>query len=164
MAVAGAQLLHDLTASSVIGLVEVLRHYRYFQALFGATLDWIKRHRPGAVCFVDYPGFNLRLARTLHERGLSIKGGGAIRAGKGDCHGGGGGGCGGRRLCENGGVRRGGVDRPGKTRGAQVSVPRRVHRSDLEGVRSVREPYVGLGRRANRKASAIQFALEGGRS
>src|SRR3972149_3783514 len=80
LAGAGAQLLHDLTASSVVGLVEVLRHYRYFRTLFGATLDWIGRHRPGAVCFVDYPGFNLRLVRALHERGLSKKGGGAIRA------------------------------------------------------------------------------------
>ncbi len=80
LAAAGAQLLHDLTAASVVGLVEVLRHYAYFQALFAATLRWIETHRPRAVCFIDYPGFNLRLAAALRERGLSVKGGGTIQA------------------------------------------------------------------------------------
>ena len=79
LSAAGAQLLHDLTASSVVGLVEVLKNYSYFKGLFDATLRWIETHRPRAVCFIDYPGFNLRLARELHERGLSCKGGGDIR-------------------------------------------------------------------------------------
>src|SRR5690606_34198549 len=79
LSAAGAQLLHDLTASSVVGLVEVLKNYSYFKGLLDATLRWIETHRPRAVCFIDYPGFNLRLARELHERGLSCKGGGDIR-------------------------------------------------------------------------------------
>lgn len=76
---AGAQLLHDLTASSVVGLVEVLRNYSFFKALFAATLAWIAAHRPRAVLFVDYPGFNLRLASALRERGISVKGGGSVK-------------------------------------------------------------------------------------
>lgn len=79
LAEAGAQLLHDLTASSVVGLVEVLKNYSFFKALFNDTVRWIAEHRPRAVCLVDYPGFNLRLAAALHERRLSMKGGGAIR-------------------------------------------------------------------------------------
>ncbi|MBL9201004.1 MAG: lipid-A-disaccharide synthase [Opitutaceae bacterium] len=79
LAAAGAQLLHDLTASSVVGLVEVLKNYSFFRALFEETLRWIAEHRPRAVCFVDYPGLNLRLAAALRERGLSVKGGGKIR-------------------------------------------------------------------------------------
>jgi lipid-A-disaccharide synthase len=80
LAAAGAQLLHDLTATSVVGFVEVLKHYSFFRALFDATLGWIERHQPRAVCFVDYPGFNLRLAAKLRQRGLSVKGGGKIKA------------------------------------------------------------------------------------
>ncbi|HRJ48163.1 MAG TPA: lipid-A-disaccharide synthase, partial [Opitutaceae bacterium] len=76
---AGAQLLHNLTASSVVGFVEVLKNYSFFKALFEETLRWIGEHRPRAVCFVDYPGFNLRLAAALRERGLSVKGGGAVQ-------------------------------------------------------------------------------------
>jgi len=79
LAAAGAQLLHDLTASSVVGFVEVLKHFPFFRALFGETLRWIAEHRPRAVCFIDYPGFNLRLAAALCERGLSAKGGGKIK-------------------------------------------------------------------------------------
>lgn len=79
LSAAGAQLLFDLTASSVVGLVEVLRNYPFFKALFAETLRWIGEHRPKAICFVDYPGLNLRLAAALRERGLSVKGGGAIK-------------------------------------------------------------------------------------
>jgi len=79
LAAAGAQVLHDLTSSSVVGLVEVLKNYSFFRALFAETLRWIAEHRPRAVCFVDYPGLNLRLAAALRERGLSVKGGGKIQ-------------------------------------------------------------------------------------
>jgi lipid-A-disaccharide synthase len=79
LAEAGAQVLHDMTASSVVGLVEVLKNYPFFKALFEETLRWIAEHRPRAICFVDYPGFNLRLAKALRERGLSVKGGGTIK-------------------------------------------------------------------------------------
>ncbi|MCB1104415.1 MAG: lipid-A-disaccharide synthase [Cephaloticoccus sp.] len=79
LAVAGAQVLHDLTASSVVGFVEVLKSYSFFKALFEETLRWIAEHRPRAVCFVDYPGLNLRLAAALRERGISVKGGGEVK-------------------------------------------------------------------------------------
>ncbi|MFQ3224168.1 MAG: lipid-A-disaccharide synthase [Lentimonas sp.] len=74
----GAQLLYDLTAVSIVGFVEVVRHYGFFKALFDRTLAWIERYRPKHICFVDYPGFNLRIAEQLLERGLSKKGGGEI--------------------------------------------------------------------------------------
>jgi lipid-A-disaccharide synthase len=60
-------------------VVEVLKNYSFFRALFEEVLHWIGEHRPRAVCFVDYPGLNLRLAAALRERGLSVKGGGAIK-------------------------------------------------------------------------------------
>jgi lipid-A-disaccharide synthase len=79
LAAGGAQLLHDLTATSVVGFVEVLKHYPFFKALFNATLRWVEQYQPRAICFVDYPGFNLRLAAQLRERGLSVKGGGKVK-------------------------------------------------------------------------------------
>ena len=78
LAAAGAQLLFDLTASSVVGLAEVLKNLAFFRELFDATLRWIAAYAPRAICFVDYPGFNLRLAEALRLRGLSVKGGGRI--------------------------------------------------------------------------------------
>ncbi|MCX6937641.1 MAG: lipid-A-disaccharide synthase [Verrucomicrobia bacterium] len=79
LAASGAQLLHDLTASSVVGLVEVLKNYPFFKTLFYEILRWIEEHRPRAVCFVDYPGLNLRLAAALNERGLAAKAGGPVK-------------------------------------------------------------------------------------
>lgn len=75
---AGAQLLHDLTRDSVVGLVEVLRHYGTFKRLFEALLAWVETHRPKVVVLVDYPGFNLRFAEALKKRGISRKGGGDV--------------------------------------------------------------------------------------
>lgn len=75
----GAQLLFDLTTSSVVGLVEVIRHFAFFKRVFGETLRWIRQHRPRVVCLVDYPGFNLRLAKALADEGISQKGGGETR-------------------------------------------------------------------------------------
>jgi lipid-A-disaccharide synthase len=79
LAAAGAQVLHDLIASSVVGFVEVLKNYSFFKALFDATARWVGEHRPRAVCFVDYPGFNLRLAAKLNASGLAAQAGGAVK-------------------------------------------------------------------------------------
>lgn len=74
----GAQLLFDLTQHSVVGFVEVLSRFGLYKKIFDATINWIEKHRPRHVCLVDYPGFNLRLARKLKKRRLSRKGGGGI--------------------------------------------------------------------------------------
>jgi lipid-A-disaccharide synthase len=79
LAAAGAQLLHDLTASSVVGLFEVLKNYSFFRALLDETVRWIAEHRPRVVCLIDYPGFNLRLAAALRARGISQRGGAGTR-------------------------------------------------------------------------------------
>lgn len=75
---AGAQLLYDLTAMSVVGLVEVLRHYSLFSELFKCVVDWVREHQPRGIMLVDYPGFNLRLAAALKKAGISRKGGGNV--------------------------------------------------------------------------------------
>jgi lipid-A-disaccharide synthase len=79
LAAAGAQLLHDRTAVSVVGLSEVLWNAAYFRAVIEETVRWIAAHRPSAVCFVDNSGVNLRIARALRLRGISAKGGGTVR-------------------------------------------------------------------------------------
>ncbi len=79
LAAAGAQLLHDRTTLSVVGLGEVLRNLGHFRAIIGETVRWIERHRPRAVCFVDNSGVNLRIAEELRLRGVSAKGGGTVR-------------------------------------------------------------------------------------
>lgn len=73
---AGAQLLFDLTHLSVVGFVEVFKHYKYFKQLFERVINWVEKYGPRAVLFVDYPGFNLRMAKALFEKGIATKAGG----------------------------------------------------------------------------------------
>lgn len=79
LAAAGAQLLRDLTANSTMGFA-VLGQISYYRALIADVVEWVGRHRPRAVCFVDSSGLNLRIARGLCERGFSVKGGGPTKA------------------------------------------------------------------------------------
>jgi lipid-A-disaccharide synthase len=76
---AGAHLLLDITKWSVVGLVEVLKYYRQFKELMDWIVRWIEVYRPRIVCLVDFPGFNLRLAKKLFEKKLSCKGGGSVK-------------------------------------------------------------------------------------
>ncbi|MGY8696298.1 MAG: lipid-A-disaccharide synthase, partial [Verrucomicrobiia bacterium] len=41
-------------------------------------IAWILEHKPKAICFVDYPGLNLRLAKALDEHKVTRKSGGSI--------------------------------------------------------------------------------------
>ena len=74
----GAELVFNMVDHSVMGLVDVIKNYSFLKGLFDNTLNWIKKYQPKQICFVDYPGFNLRLAKALKEMGLSQKGGGTI--------------------------------------------------------------------------------------
>jgi len=76
---AGAQLLRDMTAKSVIGYIDTLKNFSHFRKLFGEILRWIGEYQPRAVCFVDSSGLNLRIAKQMFDRGLSVKAGGKIR-------------------------------------------------------------------------------------
>ncbi len=66
-AVAGPQIL-DWTREAVVGLWDVLLKYPYFRKQFYRMYREIQRLQPDAVVFVDYPGFNLRLARYLRRK------------------------------------------------------------------------------------------------
>ena len=66
--VAGAQFKNWISDAAVLGLWEVLRKYGYFREQFRQTLNEIQESKPDAVVLIDYPGFNLRLARALRRQ------------------------------------------------------------------------------------------------
>ncbi|MCK9588299.1 MAG: lipid-A-disaccharide synthase [Terrimicrobiaceae bacterium] len=72
-ALAGQPFDNWIAQSAVLGLWDVLRHYGYFQAKFRRMLADIKATKPAAVVLVDYPGFNLRLAKALRKSGYGGK-------------------------------------------------------------------------------------------
>jgi lipid-A-disaccharide synthase len=68
----GAHLIAHVRDVAVVGLFEVLRHLRRLRALFRALLEETDRARPALAVLVDYPDFNLRLARKLKERKVPV--------------------------------------------------------------------------------------------
>ena len=74
----GVELLFNLVDHAVVGIFEVLKNYSFFRELFDLTVEWIRKNKPKTILLVDYPGFNLRIAKALKKAGLSRKGGGEI--------------------------------------------------------------------------------------
>lgn len=71
--VAGAHFRNWIGDAAVLGLWEVLRKYGYFREQFRQTLSEIQESKPDAVVLIDYPGFNLRLARALRTQSQTQK-------------------------------------------------------------------------------------------
>lgn len=70
---AGVDLTNWSDAAAVVGLWEVIKHYRFFREQFAITLREIAERAPAAVVLIDFPGFNLRLARALRARATKSK-------------------------------------------------------------------------------------------
>jgi lipid-A-disaccharide synthase len=68
----GARLVADVGELAVVGLVEVVRHLPRLGRVFRRVLAEVDRERPALAVLVDYAGFNLRLARELHARGIPV--------------------------------------------------------------------------------------------
>src|SRR3989338_1810549 len=69
---AGVELYEDLTKFAVVGFVEVIKHFSEFRRVFHLVLEKVRAAKPDAVILVDYPGFNLRLAKELKKLGIKV--------------------------------------------------------------------------------------------
>lgn len=69
----GGALDNWIAEAGVLGLWDVLRHYGYFRRKFAALLDELAANPPEAVILVDYPGFNLRLAKAIRRRRIPTR-------------------------------------------------------------------------------------------
>lgn len=72
MQAAGVEIYEDMMKYAVVGFVEVLKHLRDFQRLFDLVIDKARTGEIDAVILVDYPGFNLRLARSLKDLNVKV--------------------------------------------------------------------------------------------
>ncbi len=69
----GGEHFTDWADEAVVGLWDVLKKYGYFKAQFDRMLADIARVQPDALVLIDYPGFNLRLAKEAHRRFPGLK-------------------------------------------------------------------------------------------
>lgn len=72
LAAENVRLLAHLKDLAVVGLFEVLSHLRRIKALFDSVVAEAARFRPDVAVLIDYPDFNLRLARELKKLGIPV--------------------------------------------------------------------------------------------
>lgn len=68
----GLQLTEHIKNLNVIGIFEVVKHYSRIKKIFNKTIDEIKKIKPNKVILIDYPGFNLRIAKKLSALNFDI--------------------------------------------------------------------------------------------
>jgi lipid-A-disaccharide synthase len=71
--IGGERFTNWIEDAAVVGLWEVVKHYGYFREEFAKALGEMDETKPDAVVLIDYPGFNLRLARSLRQRFSGLK-------------------------------------------------------------------------------------------
>ena len=67
----GVDVFFDSSIIAVVGLFEVLRHWGDIKRAMSAVKQRLEKDRPELLILVDYPEFNLKMAR--HARSLGIK-------------------------------------------------------------------------------------------
>jgi lipid-A-disaccharide synthase len=63
----GMQNILDLTQLAITGISGVFMHLKAIRQAFKVTKAYLLKNRPDAVILVDYPGFNLRMAKWIKK-------------------------------------------------------------------------------------------------
>ena len=69
---AGVQTLVDSAEMAVVGLVEVFKHFDVIGSAFIRLRNILRSDPPPLLILIDYPGFNLRLARVAKKAGVKV--------------------------------------------------------------------------------------------
>ena len=72
MRAAGLDALAHSSEISVVGITEVLKVLPRARQIFADLLRAVDRRRPRLAVLIDFPDFNLRLAKELEERGVEV--------------------------------------------------------------------------------------------
>src|SRR5262249_1900205 len=72
MRAAGCELLVEAKEVAVVGLVEVVTHLPHIRKRFRDLVEEAAKRKPDAAVLIDFPDFNLRLARELHRLGTPV--------------------------------------------------------------------------------------------
>lgn len=66
----GFERLGKSEEMAVVGAAEIFAHYSQLKAVFNALVEQARVRRPKFVILMDYPEFNLMLAKKLHAMGI----------------------------------------------------------------------------------------------
>lgn len=72
MAAVGGELVRHYKEGAAMGVSDVLRKAGTILGALKATKADIIEWKPDAVILIDYPGFNMKIAKFAHDRGLKV--------------------------------------------------------------------------------------------
>ncbi len=68
----GVATLVDSSDMAVMGLVEVIKHFNVISSAFCKLKNILLKDPPELLILIDYPGFNLRLAKVAKKAGVKV--------------------------------------------------------------------------------------------
>ena len=68
----GMNIIEHIDSLAIMGFAEVLRHLPRMNKIMRNTVGAIERSKPDRVILIDYPGFNLRLAKNCRPHGIPV--------------------------------------------------------------------------------------------
>ena len=69
---AGVRIMHQLSAMAVVGMTEIVPKIRYIFRVSRELKQSLKVTPPDLLILIDYPGFNLHLAKKAHSLGIPV--------------------------------------------------------------------------------------------
>lgn len=68
----GFKSLFDVKKFSIVGVTDIFKNYFFLKKSFNVLIKEIKLQKPSVVLLIDYPGFNLRLAKACKKIGVPV--------------------------------------------------------------------------------------------
>lgn len=72
LAAQGTEILYDSSSLAVVGIVEVLSHFRFIRQAMRALEKRLQEQPPRLLILIDYPDFNLILAKKAKRLGIPV--------------------------------------------------------------------------------------------
>ncbi len=72
MRAAGVEIVFDNRSMDIIGWLGVLKNLRVIRAAFRTIKHILKNNPPDLLILIDYPGFNLRMAKLAKKYGIKV--------------------------------------------------------------------------------------------
>jgi len=68
----GMYIFYHIKQMAFLGIAEVIKHLPFIHKVHKHLVDWSKTNKPDCVILVDYPGFNLKLAKSLNKLSIPV--------------------------------------------------------------------------------------------
>ena len=72
MKAAGVDIIYDIEQLGFIGIVEIIKHLPTFFKLRTFLKEAMLLEKPDVLVCIDYPGFNMKLAKVAHDLGIPV--------------------------------------------------------------------------------------------